>query len=180
MSNIIRTLKYLFFLSALLVLGLNFSNPKVGKATLSAIQEPLKMQKLPKAPPVVAPTDPEADAALQQKRYVQIEGKLYEYNPRGVYIVNGVSTMYKNGVPRTWEEIKQERDQAAAAAQAKQEEHDEYASSNAARLKQVEKMAGQGPLSAYTPGGMQKVIDGARAAADSLNQRTKTLDQINE
>jgi hypothetical protein len=185
MGKLLRRLQFIVMLSGLVVLGLNFANPKVATATLGALKEPLMVKKIAKpgaAAAAAAQHDPEADAALQQKRYVQIQGKLYEYNPRGSYNVNGVPTMYKNGNPKTWEQIQKERADAAAALKAQMHDaaDDAYGAHNKAAIETVQKMAEQGPLSVYSPGGVKAVMDGARAAADAMNQRNKALNQLDE
>lgn len=175
-------------LAGLVVLGLNFSNPKVAKETINALTDPLKVKKAPQAArpqAVTAPQyDEEADRALQTKRYVQIQGKLYEYNPRGVYNVNGVPTMYKNGQPKTWAEIQAERAQAEGIRQQQEELSVDPSTNgyrreaNQAKIQDVQKMAEQGALSVYTPGGVQRVIEGAKAAAEAANERQHVLNEL--
>jgi hypothetical protein len=41
-------------------------------------------------------------------------------------------------------------------------------------------MAEERPLSVYSPGGIKRVLDGAKAAADAVNQRNQALDQLSE
>jgi hypothetical protein len=110
---------------------------------------------------------------------VKIEGKLYDYNPRGVYNVNGVPTMYKNGNPKTWAEILKEREQAAVQAKIDEAADDAYGTNHKA-LQKVNEMGKQGPLSVYSPGGMKALVDGARAAAAAANERNRILNQLDK
>lgn len=100
-----------------------------------------------------------ADSA--PKRYVQIEGRLYEYNPKNVYNVNGVPTYYKP--PKDGLVEVQPVQAQARPAQA---------------LDQVRRMAESSPLSAYGPGGVQAIIDGANEAREKAEERNRALNQL--
>lgn len=102
--------------------------------------------------------------ALNKKRYVQIEGKLYEYNPRHTYNVNGIKTYYINGDMES--DLKNVEERAAGAtspAQAK-----------------VAKMAEESPLKVYSPDGTQAVMDAAKKLRDDSKTRLEQLDQLSQ
>ncbi len=134
---------------------------------MKTIIEPLQVQVAKKGPPPVVEVDP----ATEQVRYVKIDGKLYEFNPRHTYTVNGVQTMYKNGNPKTLEQYRAENE-AAKAAMAKAFGEDDQAGAK------VQGMIQNNVLSVYTPGGAQAVIDGAHEAAANMNKRNQALEEV--
>lgn len=104
--------------------------------------------------------------ALNKKRYVQIEGKLYEYNPKHTYMVNGVQTYYING--------NVEGGDTKEGAVAKQ------VSMGSAVAEKVSEMAEKSSLSVYSPGGTQKLIDAAKTLRDDSQKRLQNIDQLAE
>lgn len=140
---------------ALVVLGLNFSHP-TEKSMLRSRQIQKRLNN--------------ADHAAPEKRYVQIEGRLYEHNPKNVYNVNGVPTYYKppkNGFVN----VAHLQNQVHPTANPVQP-------SDPTALDKVRRMAESGPLSAYGPGGMQAIIDGANQAREKAEERNRALNQL--
>lgn len=167
--KIFKQIQFMLMLSGAAAIFLNFSNPKIAHESIKALKAPLSPQKLDRAAaveragcPKIDETDPRID-----ERYVKIEGKLYPFSARGVYNVNGVSMMYKNGEPKT---LRQIRTEEISACLAKAKIRYEEAPSTGSDTRSA--------LSVYTPGGVQKVLNDAQAAAAKMEQRNRILNQL--
>jgi len=171
MSKLINRVKWLLILSGIASIGLNFANPKLAKESIQTIAGGVKAAtEVKKHNPLAGlPTE---DA---EKLYVQIEGKLYEYNKSNVYMVNGVRTLYKNGNPRTRLQIERERLEAEARLAS-----DERTAAAMPKTQEVTQMLENQPHMAYTPGGVQKIMDAAREAKAKIEERTQELKQLDE
>jgi hypothetical protein len=106
------------------------------------------------------------EEAANQKRYVQIEGKLYEYNPRHTYNVNGIKTFYINGDVES--DLKGDGREPTAAAAPSQPQN------------KVAEMAEKSPLKVYTPSGAQSVMDAAKKLRDDSKTRLEQLDRLSQ
>lgn len=80
MKSLLRTLLLSSLLSGLFLAYVNLGYP-TGKKTSTLLPEALGGS--------------EEQIESDGRKYVQIEGRLYEYNERGIYNVNGVPTLYK-------------------------------------------------------------------------------------
>lgn len=170
--KILKQIQWMLMLSGAAALYLNFSNPKIAKESLKTLTQPLQVQKLAKEDALKAygcPTVDESDPRIDE-RYVKIEGKLYAYNARNVYNVNGITTMYKNGEPKTLRQIRTEEQTACLARHKASDSSDTVAAAPEPAS----------ALSVYTPGGMQKVINDAHAAAAKMEERNRALNQLDQ
>lgn len=174
-----RRIQFLLMLGGLAFLGFNFANPKTRQQTVKSVTAPLQVRKA--SPQAQAPAPEQIEV---EERYVQIEGKLYRYNPQGSYNVNGVMTMYKNGNPKTRAQILAERQGVARAIQ--QQADAVYGQGRATvttgqgsgqATRQVQHMM-KNPVSAYTPAGAAAVLEGAREAAAAMDQRNRALNRL--
>lgn len=148
--KLFRRIQFILLLSGLGFLFFNFANPKLAMESARSVAAPLKKAGvLPKAlePKPAAPED----------RYVRIEGKLYKYNPRNVYNVNGVPTMYTNGAPKTLEQL-----QGESGAEVK--------------LREIV----NNPLAAYGPGGLDTAMEAAKEAAAAAEKRNRMLKELDQ
>jgi len=179
MGKIFRRLQFFLMLGGLVFLGLNFANPKLRQESMKSITAPLQQatKVLPEA------IQPEAEEGPEiEERYVQIEGKLYLYNPKHIYTVNGVRMMYKNGNPKTREQLLKER---GDLMQQVQQQADGVYGKGQAQVQpaqpagqKIREMIQKNPLAVYTPGGAAAVVEGAREAAAAVESRNKALDQL--
>lgn len=145
-----KALQLVCMLGGLVFFAVNFASANLGQSLAKMTPAPLKAV-LPKAL-VVTPAEPAAPSI----RYVKIDGKLFEYNPRHTYTVNGIQTMYQNGEPKTIEQYRAENE-AIRAALAKATAED------------------LSPFSAYSPAGAKAMVDGAKEAAANVDKRNKVL-----
>ncbi len=163
-----KFIKFSLWMSAfgtLVFLGLNFSSPDKN----SEVRNLMMKQKL----------TGRGQPAPAQKRYVRIEGKYYEYNPKHVYNVNGVSTYYKASKHELAEPAGlQQQVQQAAHQAGVQGNVNAQPSHNPQALEKVRRMAESGPLSVYSPGGAQAIIDGANEAREKAEERNRALNQL--
>lgn len=185
MKYIFNQLKYFLILAGAASLYLNFANPKVAKESLSAITKTAsKNLVMPAGGPAAKPQPQRelADPETLGRRYVKIDGKLYEYNPRNTYNINGQMMMYKNGNPKTMEQLQDEH--AALQAQIQKQADSAYGTGQAKvgaghqPAGKVVDMLQNNPAAVYTPGGVKALMDGAREAAAAVDQRNKALNDL--
>lgn len=167
-----KFIKFSFWMSAfgtMVMLGLNFSKPGP-HGTMAAFKQRQQQRSM----------NAQNGVRTQPKRMVRIDGKYYEYNPKNVYSVNGVSTYYK---PSKLEEAQQmqalqQQIQAAATTAGVQGNVNVQPSGATPNLDRVRKMADQGPLSAYGPGGMTAVMEAAKEARAKAEERNRALNRL--
>ncbi|MBX3021032.1 MAG: hypothetical protein KF799_05090 [Bdellovibrionales bacterium] len=97
----------------------------------------------------------ESSATPPTPRTVKIEGKLYTYNPRNVYNVNGVPTYYDPSANRK------------AFVET---------TGDAARI--VERMVDKAPMAVYTPQGVSATMEGAKDAGRLMQRKNKALEDL--
>lgn len=157
---------------SLVMLGLNFSKPG------GSGMKPFMSQ--PTAKPGAHGAGAQGQTGKQAaKRYVRIDGKVYEYNPKNVYYINGVATYFKPSKivePDPDQDLKNQVQAAAAAAGVNGNVNIQHAPTP--KLDQVRRMADKGALTAYSPGGMQAIIDGANEARAKAEERNRALNQL--
>ncbi len=163
-----KFIKFSFWMSAfgtLVFLGLNFSKPdQASMARSQGIRHKITGQ---------SPGQP-----AQPKRFVKIEGKHYEYNPKNVYNVNGVSTYYKPSKHELAEPANLQQQVQQAARQAGVQGNVNLQQTSTGALEKVHRMADSGALSVYSPGGPQALIEAANEARQKAEERTRALNQL--
>lgn len=187
MGKVFSQIKIALILVGAASLYMNFSNPKLANHTMKVVTDPLKVK--PAANKGFAQPNEALPTGEPVKRFVKIDGKLYEYNPRNVYNVNGVQMMYKNGNPMTIEQLQGNDRAVAERLQAKAEQDGAEGESQpgharagqgapvgeGSALKQVHQMLQNNPSAIYTPGGARALIDGAREAAAHAEKHNREL-----
>jgi hypothetical protein len=102
---------------------------------------------------------------------VQIHGKWYRYRADNTYMIDGVPTLHITKKP---EVAKAPSKNATTTALANKP------NANLEKSQKLAKMAGENPLSVYTPEGFQALKDGLEAATNSANERKKALEELSE
>lgn len=105
------------------------------------------------------------------KRYVKIEGQLYEYNPSNVYTVNGVRTLYMMKGSAKPEEVTARANPPPAPAAQPTNMIDKASMA-------LNKALQNSPLSAYSPDGVRAIIDAANEAKKNAEDRNKILEDL--
>lgn len=195
-----RYLRYFFTVIALLCvaividhvfhLGIGTSrllDPQVQKNPMKLIEpvvtpQPMDNPQIPRsiATPV---TTVEPGSAPLPKRYVKIEGQLFEYNPSNVYKVRGIPTFYISGGKGAENDARAGADMAHRAAAEALGPAVKPASApgpaNAgAKAAKLADMVHKNPMGVYTPIGLQDTVDGARDAVNQLNNRNQVLKEL--
>ncbi len=121
-------------------------------------------EKIPSLKAAIAPSeeDDEADE-MPPKKYVKIDGQIFEYNPRNVYNVKGVPTYY---IPSKMDFVKVETAKTADAAPKKE--------------LPVHQMMKDSPYKVYSPSGVRAVIDSARQLQKDSVERIEQLEKMSQ
>jgi hypothetical protein len=169
--KIFKQIQIMLMLSGVAAIYLNFANPKIASESVKTLTQPLKIQKLDRMAAIEKAGCPKLDESDPRidERYVKIEGKLYLYNARNTYNVNGITTMYKNGDPKTLRQIRNEEINTCLAR----------AKVNVENPPPTEAET-PSALSVYTPGGVTKVMEDARAAAAKMEERNRMLNSLDK
>ena len=111
----------------------------------------------------VAPPKSKDIVEYNGRKWVNIRGKYHEYNPKNVYMVDGVKTLF---IPTIEPEAVKEKTVAAADAQEEGESSVERALHN--------------PLSVYTPEGMADMMKNLEQAKKNMAERDKLLKDLSK
>lgn len=102
---------------------------------------------------------------------VRIDGKWYKYRADNTYMIDGVPTLHIAKKPESV---------AAPSKSSATTTTDSNANTNLEKSQKLAKMAGENPLSVYTPEGFQALKDGLEAATSSANERKKALEELSK
>lgn len=95
-----------------------------------------------------------------QKRFIQIENKMYEYNPENTYLVDGVKTYY----------VESNQVIESPSPSESEEAH--------VRLRKNTKILMANPLKVYSPQGMEKMAEIMEQSQKNSAQKQKLLEEI--
>lgn len=164
------------------VFGLKLGTERITQAL--TITPPAKNIPKPADPEtVVHPQEVHTERAPADKREwvvdgVKIDGKVYPYNPRNVYMVNGVATYYDPGRKAKVNKETGEVEGNTMRVQPVMQPTQAQGPAPGKAAKTVEFMAEKAPLSVYSPQGVNAVMEGARDAARMRKENEKALEAL--
>lgn len=159
-------MKYMFF-SMLLGAGLAlYFTSGAGKNAFAGLPS-IKMENFLPA----KTAGPAEDGSEPTKHMVQIEGKWYPYRADNTYMIDGVPTLHIAKKPVA---TKAPSENSATPTA------DSKPNTNLEKSQRLAKMAGENPLSVYTPEGFKALKDGLEAATKSASERKQALEALSQ